>query len=174
MGIVAVGHDRDWLEVRFEGGATQRYPGTWLRDNITTGRHRYAGQRTFDINSLPELTIAGASLDADTVAVTFAPEGLDATFYAAWFRLHGSKPPLATPSEMVSVRMPIQASSSSLDMTRNRSEGVAERLQTGIGFSHRPDRTRRPWRACRRGRRPWRARRSGLACGRSPRRLRPG
>ena len=50
MGIVAVGHDRDWLEVRFEGGATQRCLGTWLRDNITTGRHRDAGQRTFDIN----------------------------------------------------------------------------------------------------------------------------
>ena len=41
MGIVAVGHDRDWLEVRFEDGTTQRYLGTWLRDNITTGRHRY-------------------------------------------------------------------------------------------------------------------------------------
>ena len=90
MGIVAVGHDRDWLEVRFEDGTTQRYLGTWLRDNITTGRHRDAGQRTFDINSLPEVTIAGAGLDADTVTVTFAPESLDATFDAAWFRLHGS------------------------------------------------------------------------------------
>ena len=90
MGIVAVGHDRDWLEVRFEDGTTQRYLGTWLRDNITTGRHRDAGQRTFDINSLPEVTIAEASLDADTVAVTFAPEGLDATFDAAWFCLHRS------------------------------------------------------------------------------------
>ena len=55
MGIVAVEHDRNWLEVRFEDGTSAWFLGTWLRDNITTGRHRDAGQRTFDINSLPEV-----------------------------------------------------------------------------------------------------------------------
>ncbi|MEE2697160.1 MAG: TauD/TfdA family dioxygenase [Actinomycetota bacterium] len=90
MGIVAVEHDRDWLKVHFADRTTHRFLGTWLRDNIKTGRHRDAGQRTFDINSLPETTIAGARLDSDTVTVTFAPEGPDATFDAAWFRLHGS------------------------------------------------------------------------------------
>jgi gamma-butyrobetaine dioxygenase len=96
MGIVAVEHDRDWLEVRFEDGTSAWFLGTWLRDNITTGRHRDAGQRTFDINSLPDVTIAAASLDADTVTVSFAPEGLDGTYDESWFRQHRPDQPTDT------------------------------------------------------------------------------
>jgi gamma-butyrobetaine dioxygenase len=95
MGIAAVAHDRDWLEVRFGDGTTERFLGTWLRDNITSGRHRNGGQRTFDINSLPEVTIADATRDADTVTVSFAPEGLDGTFDEAWFRQHRPTDPPA-------------------------------------------------------------------------------
>lgn len=58
MGIVAVEHDQSWLGVRFSDGTTERFLGTWLRDNIASGLHRGGGQRTFDINSVPEVTIA--------------------------------------------------------------------------------------------------------------------
>lgn len=69
MGIVAVEHDQSWLGVRFSDGTTEWFLGTWLRDNIASGLHSGGGQRTFDINSMPEVTIADATHDADRVAV---------------------------------------------------------------------------------------------------------
>jgi gamma-butyrobetaine dioxygenase len=88
MGIVGVEHDHQWLEVSFGDGTAASFLGTWLRDNIPAGRHRGGGQRTFDINSMPEVTLAGASHDTDSVTVSFDPEGLDAMFDEAWLRHH--------------------------------------------------------------------------------------
>ena len=88
MGIAAVDHDQQWLDVRFTDGTTSRFLGSWLRDNIASGRHRSGGQRTFDINDLPAITIAGATHADDTVTVALAPEGLDGIFDEEWFRRH--------------------------------------------------------------------------------------
>ena len=73
MGIVAVEHDQSWLAVQFSDGTTEWFLGTWLRDNIASGLHSGGGQRTFDINSMPEATIADATHDADRVADKDSP-----------------------------------------------------------------------------------------------------
>ncbi len=88
MGIVEVYHDQKWLNVNFGDGSVARFLGSWLRDNIPAGRHRGGGQRTFDINSMPEVTLTGACHDSETVTVSFGPEGLDGEFDAAWLRQH--------------------------------------------------------------------------------------
>ena len=86
MSIAAVEHDQHWMDVRFTDGSTERFLVSWLRDNVESGRHRDGGQRTFDINDLPETTITGATHDSDRVTVSFAPEGLDETFDETWLR----------------------------------------------------------------------------------------
>lgn len=73
MGIVAVEHDQSWLGVRFSDGTTEWFLGTWLRDNIASGLHSGGRQRTFDINSMPEVTIADATHDADRVTDKDSP-----------------------------------------------------------------------------------------------------
>ena len=86
MAITAVEHDRQWLDVRFSDGTTSRFLGSWLRDNIGAGRHRSEGQRTFDINALPAVSIADACHTAGEVTVSFSPEGIDEVFGEDWFR----------------------------------------------------------------------------------------
>ena len=89
MGIAAVHHDEKWLDVVYTDGATGRFLGSWLRDNITSGRHQDGGQRTFDINFLPKVTIAGATRELHGVSVSFTPEGFTETFDEVWLRSHG-------------------------------------------------------------------------------------
>ncbi len=89
MGIAAVHHDEKWLDVVYTDGSTGRFLGSWLRDNITSGRHQDGGQRTFDINFLPKVTIAGATRGLHGVSVSFAPEGFTETFDEVWLRSHG-------------------------------------------------------------------------------------
>lgn len=95
MGIAGLTHDEKWLEVRYTDGTTGLFLGSWLRDNIASGRHRSQGQRTFDINRLPEVTIAGASHRSDRVMVSFAPEGLTESFEENWLR---RRRPIVEPS----------------------------------------------------------------------------
>ena len=73
MGVEAVDHDEQWLEVVYTDGTTGRFFGSWLRDNVMSGRHREGGQRTFDLNTLPKVKIASATRQLHGVAVTFAP-----------------------------------------------------------------------------------------------------
>lgn len=93
MGITAVDHDHQWLDVRFTDGTSSRFLGAWLRDNIGSGRHRNGGQRTFDINDLPPVSIATVVRVADGVTVSFEPEGLQETFDEQWFRQHAQVVP---------------------------------------------------------------------------------
>jgi len=90
MTITAVDHDRTWLNVEFSDGTRSRFLATWLRDNVGAGRHRKEGQRTFDINTLPAVTIAGAQHTAEAVTVSFEPEGVDECFDEEWFRRYGN------------------------------------------------------------------------------------
>jgi len=88
MAITMVDHDRQWLKVQFSDGVTSRFLGAWLRDNIGSGRHRVGGQRTFDINTLPAISIADACRSDSGVTVSFSPEGIDDTFDEEWLRQH--------------------------------------------------------------------------------------
>ena len=90
MTITEVRHDNQWLTVTHSDGSELRYLGTWLRDNIPSGRHIGGGQRTFDINELPAISITGASHTADSVCVSFGPENLDAVFDEGWLRGFGT------------------------------------------------------------------------------------
>ncbi len=98
MAISTVDHDQQWLDVRFSDGTVSRFLGSWLRDNIGAGRHISGGQRTFDINSLPAMTIADARHDHRAVTVSFAPEGLDETFDEDWLRSFGRESPDVVPA----------------------------------------------------------------------------
>lgn len=89
MGIAAVRHDEKWLDVVYTDGARGRFLGSWLRDNIMSGRHQEGGQRTFDINFLPKVTIAYAARESPGVAVCFEPEGFTETFDEVWLRSQG-------------------------------------------------------------------------------------
>jgi gamma-butyrobetaine dioxygenase len=93
VGVAAVEHDRQWINVGFTDGSTERFLAWWLRDNVESGRHRDRGQRTFDVNLLPEIMIADVTHDADRVTVSFMPEGFDATFDETWLRRYGSNVP---------------------------------------------------------------------------------
>lgn len=93
MSIAAVSHDEMWLSVVYSDGTGGRFLGSWLRDNTMSGRHQDAGQRTFDVNLLPRVTIAGATRELDGVAVSFEPEGLTETFAADWLRDEGRSAP---------------------------------------------------------------------------------
>jgi len=88
MTIVAVNHDRTWLTIRHSDGTSSRLLGTWLRDNIGSGRHRVGGQRTFDINELPPVEVADVSHTPGSVIVSFSPEGLKEEFDETWLRDH--------------------------------------------------------------------------------------
>ncbi len=88
MAIAAVSHDNEWLEVLYADGTSGRSFGSWLRDNVRSGLHQSGGQRTFDINFLPKVTIAGVAREPNGVAVSFAPEGFTETFDEAWLRGH--------------------------------------------------------------------------------------
>ena len=89
MGVEAVDHDEQWLEVVYTDGTTGRFFGSWLRDNVMSGRHREGGQRTFDLNTLPKVKIASVTRQLHGVAVTFAPEGVTETFEESWLRGEG-------------------------------------------------------------------------------------
>ncbi len=98
MSIAAVRHDETWLDVEYTDGTSGRYLGAWLRDNITSGRHQDGGQRTFDINLMAPVSIAGAAAEPDQVTVAFEPEGLRETFPEQWLRGNGHSAPTATRS----------------------------------------------------------------------------
>lgn len=88
MAIAAVHHDQQWLDITYTDGTTGRFLGSWLRDNIASGRHHDNGQRTFDINFLPRVAISGVTRERHGVVVSFAPEGLTETFDEVWLRDH--------------------------------------------------------------------------------------
>lgn len=75
---VEVDHDEAWLTIRTPT-FTRRLPAIWLRDNIPSGRHRVAGQRTFDITELPlPVTIVDAGVVDGGVRVEFGDGTVDA------------------------------------------------------------------------------------------------
>ncbi len=86
MAITAIDHDQQWLDVHFSDGTTSRFLGSWLRDNVGSGRHRSEGQRTFDINTLPPVSITNAHHTNGAVTVSFSPEGLVESFDEEWIR----------------------------------------------------------------------------------------
>lgn len=88
--IAGLSWDSDGLTVTWADSETSRYPAIWLRDNAPDGRHAGNGQRLFDISSLPDdITLTGAALlDSDDISLGFSPEGIDATFSAAWLHSH--------------------------------------------------------------------------------------
>ena len=63
------------------------YPPVWLRDNCSCAECRdpHSGQKLFGIVDLPaDLAIAGIEESADSIVVTFAPDGHVAEFSRAW------------------------------------------------------------------------------------------
>ena len=99
MEITATTHDQQWLEVTFTGGTTGRFYCQWLRDNIPSGRHQDRGQRTFDINALPEATLTTITHTTNEITVTFGPDDCIDTFTAAWLHQHlNSAPARITPA----------------------------------------------------------------------------
>ncbi len=75
------------VALTFDTGQRARFHALWLRDNAMDPATRAPGngQRLITIGDIPADThIAKASLQADGLAVTFAPEGKDLVFPAAW------------------------------------------------------------------------------------------
>ena len=93
MSIIDLTHDKQWVIVDYSDGRTQRYLGTWLRDNVGTGRHLSQGQRTFDINLLDDAIITGASFSEDQVRVSFNNEPAQYGFDEGWLRSYSNDGP---------------------------------------------------------------------------------
>ena len=77
-------HRADSLDVVWSDGESRRFAAVWLRDNIPSGRHREAGQRTFDITELPTVEIHDARLVENSVRVKFGD--IEDTFTGDWLR----------------------------------------------------------------------------------------
>ncbi len=81
----------EWLTVD-DGAELHRLPAVWLRDNVPSGRHRRAGQRTFDINLVPRpILIEGAAESEGEVIVTFS-DGTTDRFPIAFLTADRSRP----------------------------------------------------------------------------------
>ncbi|SEP48857.1 2-trimethylaminoethylphosphonate dioxygenase [Amycolatopsis saalfeldensis] len=73
------------------GGATPAFPPIWLRDNCPCERCRDPrnGQKLFGITDLPaDLTVRDTEATADTITVTFGPDGHRGVFSRAWLEAH--------------------------------------------------------------------------------------
>ena len=88
MGIASITHDTKWLQVTFTDGETSEYYVQWLRDNIPSGRHQDRGQRTFDINSLPQQSLSEVIHAGDQITITFDPDHYTDVFTTSWLYSH--------------------------------------------------------------------------------------
>ena len=88
MGIASITHDTKWLQVVFTDGETSEYYVQWLRDNIPSGRHQDRGQRTFDINSLPQQSLSEVIHAGDQITITFDPDHYTDVFTTSWLYSH--------------------------------------------------------------------------------------
>ena len=64
-----------------------RWPAIWLRDNCPCPHCRVpgSGQKLFQITELPdELAVTAVEEDADSVTVTFGPDGHRSRFDRSW------------------------------------------------------------------------------------------
>jgi gamma-butyrobetaine dioxygenase len=72
-------------------GTTCRFHAVWLRDNALDPDTRAPGngQRLITIGDIPANTsLSAASIDGDSVTVTFQPEGKTVTYPCAWLAQH--------------------------------------------------------------------------------------
>jgi gamma-butyrobetaine dioxygenase len=92
--ITGLTHDAESVTVAWADGRESRFAAVWLLDNRPDGRHGPDGQRLFDIAELPDgIGIVSASPTADGgIAVTFTPDGTNATFDSRWLRDHALDP----------------------------------------------------------------------------------
>ena len=88
MDVTSITHDSQWLHVTFTDGEIGKFYVQWLRDNVPSGRHLERGQRTFDINSLPEQKLSEISHAANQITITFDPDKHIDTFNTAWLYSH--------------------------------------------------------------------------------------
>ena len=95
-GIASITHDTEWLQVTFTDGETGKFYVEWLRDNVPSGRHQDRGQRTFDINSLPQQSLSEVTHTDDQVTITFDFERCSHVFTASWLHSHRNPSTLRT------------------------------------------------------------------------------
>jgi len=96
MGIASITHDTQWLQVAFTDGETSKFYVQWLRDNTPSGRHQDRGQRTFDINSLPQQSLTEVTHTDGQVTITFDPDQYTDVFTASWLHSHRNPVTLQT------------------------------------------------------------------------------
>jgi gamma-butyrobetaine dioxygenase len=73
------------------GPRMHRFPAVWLRDNCPCPQclDPGSGQKLHDITGIPEdLTVAAAVEEAESVAVTYAPDGHRSVFPRSWLAAH--------------------------------------------------------------------------------------
>ncbi len=95
--VQTLDHRADSLDVVWSDEERRRFAAVWLRDNISSERHREAGQRTFDITELATIEIRDARLVENAVRVKFSD--IEDTFPGDWF-LPSSSGWLASASEL--------------------------------------------------------------------------
>jgi gamma-butyrobetaine dioxygenase len=89
MNIANVMHGERALMVTWQDDSVTEYPYVWLRDNDPGGFHPDAGERLFDLTTIPvDIRPDTCTLEADALRVTWPEPTSPSVFPLDWLRSH--------------------------------------------------------------------------------------
>lgn len=81
--------EADRLTLQWPDDTVSAFPYLWLRDTDPAGFHPQTGERTFDLTSVsPDIKASSASIDTDTLLVSWPDRESPSRFPLEWIRRH--------------------------------------------------------------------------------------